>query len=285
MIDTSLLNVESLNDSIAKVIPIIEAIKDNSAPAPFTYINIIISLFAAIFGLGSFYYAKKTADNVSRLSKETQIMLCEDLIRDMLAQVVRLLVLRRRIDNNELNITETFIDNNLRYWPSDIYFKQDVYNSKSKIYKKIYNLKLRMQKYNIDIDSLKKTLHKTSIDKNTIKELYISNWKNLYNAYEIYNFLSDKKKKTLLDIYVELQNDYRNELKNKKEDAYKNLYDDKHLDNNLMSDFENIIKNDINKTDIKKPVKEKMEILKESICQDASRYEQCLRISEKVDKS
>lgn len=284
MIDTSLLNVESLNDSIAKVIPIIEAIKDNSAPAPFTYINIIISLFAVIFGLGSFYYAKKTADNVSRLSKETQIMLCEDLIRDMLAQVVRLLVLRRRIDNNELNITETFIDNNLRYWPSDIYFKQDVYNSKSKIYKKIYNLKLRMQKYNIDIDSLKKTLNKTSIDKNTFKELYISNWKNLYNAYEIYNFLSDKKKKTLLDIYVELQNDYRNELKNKKEDAYKNLYDDKHLDNNLMSDFENIIKNDINKTDIKKPVKEKMEILKESICQDASRYEQCLRISEKVDK-
>ena len=54
MIDNNLLDIESLNDSLTKVIPMIQAIQENSAPAPFTYVNIIISLFAALFGLGSF---------------------------------------------------------------------------------------------------------------------------------------------------------------------------------------------------------------------------------------
>lgn len=268
MIDTISFNAESLNDSIAKVIPIIQAIKENSAPAPFTYINIIISLFAAVFGLGSFYYAKKTADNVSRLSKETQIMLCEDLIRDILAQIVRLLVVWRRVSKKEV-VSEKFLKD-LKYWPSDIYFKQEVYNSKSKIYKRIYDLRLRMQDYNIGIDTFKEKLQKEEIGEEEIKELYISNWKNLNKADDIFIFISDKKKtnqKTLSDLYSKLSNDYRNSLTTK--DAYKNVS----VDANLKDEFLNIYEIDIKETEIK-------EELKEPICEDASIFEQCLCISE-----
>ena len=70
MIDSNLVNFTKFSDSLSQVIPIIRSIEEHSAPAPFTYINILISLIAALFGFGSFLYAKKTADNVSRLSKK-----------------------------------------------------------------------------------------------------------------------------------------------------------------------------------------------------------------------
>lgn len=274
MIDTISFNAESLNDSIAKVIPIIQAIRENSAPAPFTYVNIIISLFAAVFGLGSFYYAKKTADNVSRLSKETQIMLCEDLIRDMLAQIVRLLVVWRRLSKKEV-VSEKLLKD-LKYWPSDIYFKQEVYNSKSKIYKKIYDLRLRMQDYNIGIDAFKKKLEIKKIDEKEIEELYISNWKNLYKAYDIYNFIKKKKKTNLndlRDLYTELRNAYKKSLE-------KDGYNIVSVETNLKDEFLNYFEIDIKKTVNKDPVIEIKKMLKEPICEDASIFEQRLRITE-----
>ena len=282
MIDTSLVNVESLNDSIAKIIPIIQAIKENSAPAPFTYINIIISLFAAIFGLGSFYFAKKTADNVSRLSKDTQIMLCEDLIRDMLAQIVRLLAAWRRLGNNEWNITEDALEE-LSYWPSDIYFKQDVYNSKSRIYKKIYNLKLRMLDYNNGIDIYKKLIPQKRIGEKEIKKLYINNWKNLYKAYDIYHLINKKYRKkatanVITDLYKKLHSDYINILSTK--DAYKDV----RVDKDLKAEFMKIFEFDINETGTKDPLREIKETLKDLICSDASIFEQCLCISEKKEQ-
>ena len=119
------MNIESLGDSITKVIPIIQAIKENSAPAPFTYINIMISLLAAFFGLGSFFLCKKTADNVSRLSRKTQIILCEDLIKDDLRSVVLILVVLKRLNDKEWSVADYSMDE-LKYWPADIYFKQEV---------------------------------------------------------------------------------------------------------------------------------------------------------------
>ena len=280
MIDTISFNAESLNDSIAKVIPIIQAIRENSAPAPFTYVNIVISLFAAVFGLGSFYYAKKTADNVSRLSKDTQILLCEDLIRDILAQIVRLLVAWRRQSKKEV-VSEKFLKE-LRYWPSDIYFKQEVYNSKSKIYKKIYDLRLRMQDYNIGIETFKKTLQKKKNVEKEIEELYRSNWKNLYKAYDIYQLICNRKELisnregALRDLYTILHDDYRKTLKTK--DAYKNVSDE----TNLKDEFLFFYEKDIKETIIEDPIRKIKEILKEPICEDASIFEQCLRITDNM---
>lgn len=77
--ESNLVNITELSDSLNQVIPIIRSIEEHSAPVPFTYINILISVIAALFGFGSFLYAKKTADNVSRLSKKhrlTYVRIC-----------------------------------------------------------------------------------------------------------------------------------------------------------------------------------------------------------------
>lgn len=282
MIDTSLVNVESLNDSIAKVIPIIQAIKENSAPAPFTYINIIISLFAAIFGLGSFYFAKKTADNVSRLSKDTQIMLCEDLIKDMFQQVVRLLVIWRRVNNKEC-VTEKYIKD-LKYWPSDIYFKQDVYNSKSRIYKKIYNLKLRMRDYTDKVNSCQEKFNsKNTIKQSDIKELYAGNWRNLYEVYRIYQDINKKCRQNspnefFKSFYEKFHQEYHATLQKKK--YYKDIPEDE----NLIAELVNKYDVDVQEADSEDPLNEIKDTLKSIICGDASIYESCLRIHEKKER-
>jgi len=184
--NSNLVNITELTDSLSQVIPIIRSIEEHSAPAPFTYINIIISLIAALFGFGSFLYAKKTADNVSRLSRKTQIDLCEDLLRDSLQIVVRQLVALKRIEKDGWVITEDTLKD-INYWPSEIYFKQDVYNSDSKIYKMIYNIKRRMQEYNNKILDCQQEISKgKTIGKEKLTELYENNWMNLYKAYAIY---------------------------------------------------------------------------------------------------
>ena len=219
--DSNLINITELSDSLSQVIPIIRSIEEHSAPAPFTYINIIISFIAAIFGFGSFLYAKKTADNVSRLSRKTQIDLCEDLLRDSLQIVVRQLVALKRIEKDGWVITEDALKD-INYWPSEIYFKQDVYNSQSKIYKMIYNLKRRMQEYNNKILDCQREISKGKrIGKEKLTELYENNWMNLYKAYAIYEKLNRKNKsgaatERIKDIYIELHKTYDKNLKSKK---------------------------------------------------------------------
>lgn len=220
--DSNLINITELSDSLSQVIPIIRSIEEHSAPAPFTYINIIISLFAAFFGFGSFLYAKKTADNVSRLSRKTQIDLCKDLLRDCLQIVVYQLVALKRIEKDGWVITEDVLKN-INYWPSEIYFKQDVYNSQSKIYKMIYNLKRRMQEYNNKILDCQRDIFKGKrIDKERLRELYENNWMTLYKAYAIYEKLDRKVKsgaatEQIKDIYNELHKAFEKNLVSRKD--------------------------------------------------------------------
>lgn len=220
--DSNLVNITDLSDSLSQVIPIIRSIEEHSAPAPFTYINIIISLFAAFFGFGSFLYAKKTADNVSRLSRKTQIDLCKDLLRDCLQIVVYQLVALKRIEKDGWVITEDVLKN-INYWPSEIYFKQDVYNSQSKIYKMIYNLKRRMQEYNNKILDCQRDIFKGKrIDKERLRELYENNWMTLYKAYAIYEKLDRKVKsgaatEQIKDIYNELHKAFEKNLVSRKD--------------------------------------------------------------------
>lgn len=220
--ESNLVNITDLSDSLNQVIPIIRSIEEHSAPAPFTYINILISVIAALFGFGSFLYAKKTADNVSRLSRKTQIDLCEDLLRDSLQIVVRQLVALKRIEKDGWVITEEAMKD-INYWPSEIYFKQDVYNSQSKIYKMIYNLKRRMQEYNNKILDCQQEISKGKrIGKEKLTELYENNWVNLYKAYAIYEKLNKKIKsgavrEKIKDIYIVLHITYDENLKSRKE--------------------------------------------------------------------
>ena len=219
--NSNLVNITELTDSLSQVIPIIRSIEEHSAPAPFTYINIIISLIAALFGFGSFLYAKKTADNVSRLSRKTQIDLCEDLLRDSLQIVVRQLVALKRIEKDGLVITEDTLKD-INYWPSEIYFKQDVYNSNSKIYKMIYNIKRRMQEYNNKILDCQQEISKgKTIGKEKLTELYENNWMNLYKAYAIYEKLDRKIKpgaapEKIKEIYLKLHESFVEDSNKKK---------------------------------------------------------------------
>lgn len=236
--NSNLVNITELSDSLSQIIPIIRSIEEHSAPAPFTYINIIISLIAALFGFGSFLYAKKTADNVSRLSRKTQIDLCEDLLRDSLQIVVRQLVALKRIEKDGWVITEDTLKD-INYWPSEIYFKQDVYNSNSKIYKMIYNIKRRMQEYNNKILDCQQEISKgKTIGKEKLTELYEKNWMNLYKAYAIYEKLNREIKsgvapKKIEKIYSELHESYYNNLTSREPPIS--------LDENLKKTYNEII--------------------------------------------
>lgn len=236
--NSNLVNITELSDSLSQIIPIIRSIEEHSAPAPFTYINIIISLIAALFGFGSFLYAKKTADNVSRLSRKTQIDLCEDLLRDSLQIVVRQLVALKRIEKDGWAITEDTLKD-INYWPSEIYFKQDVYNSNSKIYKMIYNIKRRMQEYNNKILDCQQEISKgKTIGKEKLTELYEKNWMNLYKAYAIYEKLNREIKsgvapKKIEKIYSELHESYYNNLTSREPPIS--------LDENLKKTYNEII--------------------------------------------
>ena len=236
--NSNLVNITELSDSLSQIIPIIRSIEEHSAPAPFTYINIIISLIAALFGFGSFLYAKKTADNVSRLSRKTQIDLCENLLRDSLQIVVRQLVALKRIEKDGWVITEDTLKD-INYWPSEIYFKQDVYNSNSKIYKMIYNIKRRMQEYNNKILDCQQEISKgKTIGKEKLTELYEKNWMNLYKAYAIYEKLNREIKsgvapKKIEKIYSELHESYYNNLTSREPPIS--------LDKNLKKTYNEII--------------------------------------------
>lgn len=281
MIDSTWVNMTELSDSLRKVIPIIRSIEEHSAPAPFTYINIFISLIATLFGLGSFYYAKKTADNVSRLSKKTQITLFEDLLRDYLQIVVRQLVALKRLRDKNWYITEDAM-NEIKYWPSEIYFKQDVYNSQSKIYKMIYNLKQRMQEYNNNITVYQQNISKGKrIGEDKVIQLFESNWMNLYKAYAIYAKLNCKVRadavvETVEAIYIDLHNKYIKDMKSKN-----SLLS---LDENLQQTYLNIIEKQYKELSLN--VKSWNTIcaiesrIKNYLCQDASLYEVSMRIKE-----
>ena len=280
MIDSTLVNMTELSDSLSQVIPIIRSIEEHSAPAPFTYINIFISFIAALFGLGSFYYARKTADNVSRLSKTTQIELLKDMLRDILIIIPKQLVAFNRLKDSDWYITEDTIAE-IKYWPAEIYLKQDVYNSNSKIYKMIHNLKQRMQEYNNNIAVYQQEISKGKrIGEDKVILLFDSNWMNLYKAYALYAKLNckvraDAIEKTIGDIYYDLHDQYIKDMKLKKLP----------LDENLQQTYLNMTEELCN-NHVCKPGKPWSDIvametkIKEYLCQDASYYETSMRIKE-----
>ncbi len=281
MIDSTLVNMTELSDSLSQVIPIIRSIEEHSAPAPFTYINIIISLIAALFGLGSFLYAKKTADNVSRLSRETQIMLFEDLLRDILIIIPKQLVALNRLKDDDWYITEDTMAE-IKYWPAEIYIKQDVYNSNSKIYKMIYNLKRRMQEYNNNITVYQQEISKGKrIGKDKFLEIYYNNWKNLYKAYAIYEKLNRKIKydaaeETIESIYFQLHDKYVRDLKSRDTPIL--------LDENLQQTYLHMIegqyKENVYNAKSWNTICAIESKLKNYLSQDASLYETSMRTKE-----
>lgn len=271
MIDNNLLDIESLNDSLTKVIPMIQAIQENSAPAPFTYVNIIISLFAALFGLGSFFYAKKTADNVGRLSRKTQVLLCEDLIEDCLRYVVFILVALKRMTDKKWTIAEYFMDE-IKYWPSDVYFKQEIFNNNSEIYKMIHSQKQRMEEYNESIciyQDLIKMGSPIHWEEEFFK-LYRKNWETLFQAHEIYIIICGRNSKTIVEIYQK--------LKEKFIKGWENCKDEK-LEAEYLKTMEWVRKDEIyNKPEWRKVESE----LINDICYCASLCETQMRMKEEM---
>lgn len=152
MIFAEIFNAEAFNDSIAKIIPIIESIEENSAPAPFTYINIVIAVIAAIFGFfGTFYgrkayiYSQKTAENVSRRSPETQKMLLEEFIIDLQKNFVRIVELEF-LRSNKKDITENHLAL-MRLHDAETIFTPEIYNQEYKKYKKVRDLLCQVKTY------------------------------------------------------------------------------------------------------------------------------------------
>lgn len=152
MMLTDIVSMDALNDSIAKVIPIIESIEENSAPAPFTYINIAIAVLAALFGwLGAHYgkkgyiFSQKTAENVSRRSTETQRALYDAFIKDLQVNMVRSVELEYRRTTAK-PITENFLGL-MRLPDAETVFPPEIYNQDPAKYMEVYNLLCKIRTY------------------------------------------------------------------------------------------------------------------------------------------
>lgn len=166
MILAEIVSMEALNDSIAKVIPIIESIDAHSAPVPFTYINIaiaftaaLIGLFGANYGRKAYIYSQKTAENVSRRSQETQKMLFEEFIKDIQRNFVRIVELEFLRTIKEEDIKDSHLDlmrkkditedhlASIRLHDAEAVFTPEVYNQEPEKYKIVRDLLCQVKIY------------------------------------------------------------------------------------------------------------------------------------------
>lgn len=153
--------IEEMRDSVASALPVLREMLMNSSPEPYTIenlwwtkLNVAISVFAAVvgglgawFGYKSYVYSKKTADNVSRLPKDTQIQLMISLLVDLMKNYINAILISSRSEIGLKQPSPIYI--NLFRLPSfsDI-FKEDSFYDNCEAYLALNNLKTRVIHYN-----------------------------------------------------------------------------------------------------------------------------------------
>lgn len=162
--------IEVLKDSLDMVLPYVRSIAENSAPAPYTYINIVITVIAAIAGIiGAFYgwqgykYAKMTADNVVRRSGEIHQRMAKLLLMEAFDFLVRLLVWRYMQDKKQgENISKEYLTN-LKFHSLEETFQLESFNNNADNYLLVYALKGRLYAYNVALQGLHNSFENTGI--------------------------------------------------------------------------------------------------------------------------
>lgn len=162
--------IEVLKDSLNMVLPYVRSIAENSAPAPYTYINIVITVIAAIAGIiGAFYgwqgykYAKMTADNVVRRSGEIHQRMASLLLMEAFDFLVRLLVWRYMQDKKQgENISKEYLTS-LKFHSLEETFQLESFNNNADHYLLVYELKGRLYAYNVALQGLHNSFENTGI--------------------------------------------------------------------------------------------------------------------------
>lgn len=152
-------HIEAIKDSIAASLPLLRELAENSSPEPYTIenlwwtkINVAISVIAAIMGaIGAWYgykgfvQSRKTAQNVIRMSLDTQLRLCTSLIFDLIRNYVRAVVVI--INRTEGKIpTENYISSFTIADFQDVFFPES-FNQKPDAFLVLSYVKQRLLHY------------------------------------------------------------------------------------------------------------------------------------------
>lgn len=170
---------ETLKDSLDMVLPYVRSIAENSAPAPYTYINIVITVIAAIAGiLGAYYgwqgykYAKMTADNVVRRSSEIHQRMASLLLMEAFDFLVRLLVWRYMQDTKQGEYISKKYLTSLKFHSLEETFQLESFNNNADHYLLVYELKGRLQAYNVALQGFHDSFENTGIiDTDSFKDV------------------------------------------------------------------------------------------------------------------
>lgn len=80
--------IQMLRDSIQIIVPYIANIAENTRPFPYTWVSVLISFFSTAFGYLGYKWAKKTAENVSRITPAAQLAICNDYVENLYRNIV-----------------------------------------------------------------------------------------------------------------------------------------------------------------------------------------------------
>jgi hypothetical protein len=165
--------LESIRDSISSVTPHIIETTKNTRPEPYTltsislsWWNLIVAIIAAISGcMGAFWgyygyrYSKLTADNVARISDNTQIAIIDGFVTDLWRNIIYTLSITKGMVKSKYKNypSERILSSlNWRLPDSDDIFKIEKYGSHKEVYLLIRKIKAQIGKYEDDIEILKK---------------------------------------------------------------------------------------------------------------------------------
>ncbi len=160
------------------IVSLLHTLIENTAPDPTPRLGIqmyqwnfwipIIALIAGLigtyYGWKGYFFSKKTAENVARLSPDAQYALCRNFAVQLYKNIVRIMVLKYKLKHNKDSITQNEII--ALHLPKfeDVFFV-DAYYKDAKIFMAMQKMKEDMQTYFDQIDNFGKTHSEEDLQK------------------------------------------------------------------------------------------------------------------------
>lgn len=117
-------------------------------------ISLVIGLLGAWFGWLAYRFSKKTADNVVRMTTESQFALFADMIRHLYRNIICTLVMARHLTDLKKRDSYPSEDHllKLKMLPEDT-MHLEKYNDNKEIYRKMHELKLLLRNYDMEVEA------------------------------------------------------------------------------------------------------------------------------------
>lgn len=134
-------------------------------------IALVVGVLGTWFGWLAYWFSKKTADNVVRMSADTQLAQFNDLIRHLYRNLIVTIAFARRQFESDVHCcypSEVHLQK-MKMLPEDVVHLEK-YNDDTDIYKVMHELKLLMRNYDTEIDIAQMHLKERNLGNNVIKE-------------------------------------------------------------------------------------------------------------------